>query len=60
MQNVNEKGGQEWGLIERESARRDQSEEKENDTRIKRQELESDARIDMLVSMEERRGRNDF
>jgi hypothetical protein len=56
---VNEKCGQEWGLMERESARGDQSEEKENDTRTKRQALESDARIDMLVSMEERRGRND-
>jgi hypothetical protein len=44
--------------MEWESARRDQREEK-NNTRIKRQELESDARIDMLVIMEKRRGRND-
>jgi hypothetical protein len=35
------------------------SEGGEGDTRIKRQELESDARIDMLVIMEKRRGRND-
>jgi hypothetical protein len=46
--------------MEWESARRDQREEKNNNnTRIKRQELESDARIDMLVIMEKRRGRND-